>query len=347
MNAPQICRTLPETSQASFYTDVIAGLTAKEKHLDSKYFYDSTGDRLFQEIMRCPEYYPTRCELEIVSQQAATICTMLMQQCPSFDVVELGAGDATKSIYLLRELLQQGASYTYYPVDISANVIDLLEQELPQQLPQLNVHGLHGEYMEMLQLANDLSPRNKIVLFMGANIGNFTPAATLQFCKTLRQHLQPGDLLLCGFDLKKHPRVILDAYNDKQGFTRAFNLNLLHRINRELGADFNTTQFEHYPMYDPSTGACKSYLVSLANQQVHIGEHCISFRESETIHMEISQKYSLEETDGLALAAGFRPVARFTDQHEWFADCLWKRTTPYANSSPGWPMPPLQPADLL
>lgn len=324
MNAAELLTAMPCTQEGTFYADILRGLSAPQKYLDSKYFYDAAGDKLFQDIMQSDEYYPTRCELEILSQQSANISKMLLQHSASFDVIELGAGDATKSVHLLKQLLLEGMQYTYYPIDISTNVIDSLERDLPRRLPELNVHGLNGEYMNMLLLAKDLSPKNKVVLFMGANIGNFTPDGALQFCRTLRQHLQPGDLLLTGFDLKKHPQVILDAYNDKQGFTRAFNLNLLYRINRELGADFNILQFDHYPMYDPATGACKSYLVSKVNQQVHIGNTTIHFRESEIIYMEISQKYALEETDRLAAAAGFKPVARFLDKQKWFADCLWK-----------------------
>ncbi len=137
--------------------------------------------------------------------------------------------------------------------------------------------------------------------------------------------MQPGDLLFIGFDLKKHPGTILDAYNDRQGITRAFNLNLLTRINRELDADFNTDLFEHYPVYDPSTGACKSYLISLAKQEVHIGDKTITFKENEPVYMEISQKYSLEETDNMAALSGFEPVHVFMDSKKWFADVLWQR----------------------
>lgn len=310
---------------AQFYRDVAAGLSARPKRLDSKYFYDAAGDRLFQQIMQCPEYYPTRCEMEIITQQNRQIVQCIREHLPAFDVVELGAGDATKSIHLLRRLLDEGLQYTYYPVDISRNVIDQLEQALPARLPGLQVQGLNGEYMDMLQEAAARSHRNKLVLFMGGNIGNFTPEEALAFCRSIREHLQPGDLLLTGFDLKKHPQLVLDAYNDRQGLTRAFNLNLLHRINRELDADFRPEQFDHFPVYDPVTGACKSYLVSKQQQEVHIGRHIsIGFEANEPIYMEISQKYSLHETEQMARAAGFTPVQCFLDQQQWFADCLWK-----------------------
>jgi uncharacterized SAM-dependent methyltransferase len=179
--------------------------------------------------------------------------------------------------------------------------------------------------MDKMEQVSTFSANPKIVLFMGANIGNMTMQQAILFCRQLHDRMQPGDLLFIGFDLKKHPKTILDAYNDRQGITRAFNLNLLHRINRELGADFEPEQFEHYPVYDPGTGTCKSYLISRVAQQVHIGEKTISFREHEPLHMEISQKYTLDETSHLAAQSGFLPVQTYLDSKKWFADVLWQR----------------------
>lgn len=308
-----------------FYQDVVKGLTAPQKYLDPKYFYDAHGDVLFQQIMQCHEYYLTACEMEILTTQSADIAQAFSRFAGDYDIVELGAGDATKSVHLLRQLLDNGVAYTYFPVDISANVIRQLQDELPQRLPALQVHGLNGEYFEMLKEVNTLSNKKKVVLLMGANIGNFSTVAATAFCQQLRRLLQPGDLLLIGFDLKKHPQLILNAYNDSMGITKAFNFNLLQRINRELQGDFDISKFEHYPTYDPMSGACKSYLISLVEQEVHIGQdRTIRFHENEPLYMEISQKYDLDETDELAARSGFKPVARFMDQRRWFADCLWK-----------------------
>lgn len=319
-----ICtRVAIQDPQEAFHQDVIRGLTATNKYLDSKYFYDAKGDYLFQQIMQSPEYYPTNCEMEILREQSAKISQAIHAYTPHFDVVELGAGDATKSIHLLQQLQQTNADFTYYPVDISGNVISQLEKTLPSKLPSLQLHGLNGEYFEMLHQANMLSSKNKVVFCMGGNIGNFTPPEARKFCRQLRRHLQPGDLLLTGFDLKKHPQIILNAYDDAAGITRDFNLNLLHRINEELGADFDLTKFDHYPTYDPGTGACKSYLISLEDQQVHIGTQSFDFATHEPIYMEISQKYSLAETETLAMHSGFKPVANFFDRKNWFVDCLW------------------------
>jgi len=311
---------------SGFYNDVINGLKAANKYLQSKYFYDGTGDRLFQQIMACPEYYPTRCEMEILQHQSGKIADLFCEGNTPFDLVELGPGDATKSYYLLRELLKVKAHFTYYPIDISSNVIGSLENKLPVSLPGLQFQGLNGEYMEKMEQVSNISAQRKIVLFMGANIGNMTMQQAIIFCRQLQGRMRPGDLLLIGFDLKKHPKAILDAYNDRQGITKAFNLNLLKRINRELDADFDIEQFEHYPVYDPGTGACKSYLVSRITQQVHIGEGTtIDFMENEPIFMEISQKYSLQETDYIARQSGFRSMHTFYDSKKWFADILWQR----------------------
>ncbi|WP_254640197.1 L-histidine N(alpha)-methyltransferase [Chitinophaga sp. GbtcB8] len=308
-----------------FYQDVVRGLTATPKYLDSKYFYDAAGDKLFQQIMQCREYYPTDCEMEIMTEQAAQIAQTIAAQTTAFDLVELGPGDATKSIHLLEQLLHNGLDFTYYPIDISTNVINTLEKSLPEKLPALQMQGLNGEYFEMVQRVAEMSNRPKVLLFMGANIGNFTPIMARKFCRQLRSCMQPGDLLMVGFDLKKHPKIILNAYNDEAGITSAFNLNLLTRINRELQADFNMDLFEHYPVYDPMTGACKSYLVSLEDQDVHLcNDVTIHFQQHEPIHMEISQKYSLEETTQMALQTGFQPLTCFTDTKGWFADCMWK-----------------------
>ncbi len=308
----------------AFLTDVLAGLAAPRKHLSSKYFYDAAGDALFQQIMGCPEYYPTRCEREILTEQSPAIAALLTASGPPFDVVELGAGDASKSVHLLRAVRALDPTVTYFPIDISGSVIADLEARLPRALPGLRVCGLHGEYLPMLVASVHRSARPKVVLFMGANIGNMLPGEAADLCRALRAQLVPGDQLLIGFDLVKSPHTILAAYHDAGGFTRAFNLNLLHRINRELDADFDVAAFSHFPSYDPATGACTSHLVSERAQRVRIGDHAtFDFAAGETIHTEISQKYTLAETDTLARAAGFAPVRHFQDRAGAFLVALW------------------------
>jgi dimethylhistidine N-methyltransferase len=309
---------------SQFLEDVLKGLSAKDKYLQSKYFYDAKGDKLFQKIMESREYYPTKCEMEIFTRQTDELVSILNRHRPEFDIVELGAGDATKSVHLLKGLLDNRVKFTYFPVDISENVIRLLQATLPKKLAGLRFHGLNGEYFEMLEKAKTLSDKTKVVLFLGGNIGNVPFDKAGEFCRRLRQHLLPGDLVLIGFDLKKNPIKILDAYNDKSGYTRDFNLNLLYRINEELKANFKINNFYHYPTYDPATGACKSYLVSTKNQKVEIADNTFYFAEGEPIFMEIAQKYTIEQTDELAKKSGFVPKQHFLDSKKWFLDTVWE-----------------------
>lgn len=309
----------------NFLEDVLKGLRSFPKYLQSKYFYDKSGDQLFQEIMNCDEYYLTNCELEIFSEQTAALADIIIDQHKNFDVVELGAGDAVKSVYLLKELVNKKAISTYFPVDISNNIINLLHEKLPGQVPHLNIHGLNGEYLDMLSSAKKISDKIKLVLFLGSNIGNISLEDVPVFCKELRSQLSPGDMVLIGIDLKKNPKQILAAYNDSNGYTREFNLNLLKRINGELDGDFKIGSFDHYATYDPQSGACKSYLVSLEEQEAHIGKNdTIPFKKDETIFMEISQKYTIEQTDEIAVHSSFIPVAHFFDKNKWFVDVIWK-----------------------
>ncbi|HEX9981255.1 MAG TPA: L-histidine N(alpha)-methyltransferase [Flavobacterium sp.] len=266
-----------------FREEILAGLKNSPKSLPSKYFYDKNGDVLFQQIMACPEYYLTKCELEIFREKSSEL-VRAMQGVEIFDIIELGAGDATKSFYLLNELTEQEAQFHYYPIDISYNILEILKEDLKQKLPTLEVTALHGEYLEMLSKVSNNSKHRKVILFLGSNIGNMTVDEARGFCKEVRSQLQPGDMFLIGFDLKKNPEVILKAYTDREGLTSQFNLNLLYRINSELGANFAINQFRHYQNYDPETGACKSYLVSLCAQNVTVATEDIGFKKDEVIY---------------------------------------------------------------
>lgn len=312
------CRT------GTFYDDVVCGLSSSPKFLSSMYFYDAIGDKLFQDLMACEEYYPTNCEMEIFSEKTAEICDALMGDGDAFDLIELGAGDATKSTYLLKHLLEKGADFSYLPIDISSNVISYLNITLPVTLPGLQITGLNGEYFDMLTKASAISDKRKVVMFLGSNVGNMPVDVATQFCADVRNHLSPGDMILIGVDLKKNPATVLAAYNDKEGITKRFNLNLLERINRELGGNFDVSQFEHYPTYDPETGACKSYLISLQDQTVNIdGANSIHFAKDEYIFMEISQKFTVGQVDDMARKASFKPNAHFFDSKHWFTDAIW------------------------
>lgn len=317
--------TSSETALKShFLDDVLKGLKSIPKKLDAKYFYDETGDLLFQKIMSCKEYYITRCEAEIFDTYASEIALALKNGFAEFDLIELGAGDASKTIYLLRELTNTDTRFCYVPIDISGSIIQYLEKNLRYELPELQVAGLNGEYLEMLEKVGQFSERKKAVLFLGGNIGNMDTAETIVFLKQLRAKLNKGDRVLIGFDLKKNPEIILAAYNDSLGFTRAFNLNLLERINRELGADFDINTFTHYPTYDPVSGSCKSYLVSKQAQHISIANETISFKEGEPVYMELSQKYDLPQIWSMATSAGFRQLSLFSDSKNWFVDAVWE-----------------------
>lgn len=309
-----------------FRQDILLDLGSNPKKLSSKYFYDKIGDELFQKIMNMESYYLTNCELDIFKTKTAQIADFISPNNEPFDLIELGAGDAIKSSYLLQYLVDQGATFSFMPIDISGNILSVLKNKLNNSIPNLEIICLKGEYFEMIDQATTLSSRRKVVLFLGSNIGNMEYEQALQFCSELKNKLNAGDYLLIGFDLKKHPKTILQAYDDRTGITASFNLNLLKRINQELDADFDISQFEHYQTYDPSTGACRSYLISLINQQVTIGEYQIPFYENEAIFMEISQKFSPEDIHDLARESGFVTVTELYDTKKWFMDAIWKVT---------------------
>ncbi|MEO8720841.1 MAG: L-histidine N(alpha)-methyltransferase [Ginsengibacter sp.] len=308
----------------NFLTDVLNGLQSSPKYLFSKYFYDKKGDELFQKIMDSPEYYLTNAEMEIFSTQTNAMACSLLQKNTAIDILEFGPGDATKSVFLLKELSERNALINYFPIDISKNIIDNLNKNLPKQIPGISIHGFVGEYFEMLTSVNKISTNNKLVLFLGGNIGNFKFNEMPRFCKDLRNLLLPEDMVLIGFDLKKNPKKILAAYNDKSGYTAEFNLNLLRRINEELNANFDTDHFEHYPTYDPQTGACKSFLISTKEQEVKIENTTIKFEEHEPVFMEISQKYSLAQINEIMEECGFHVLAHFFDSNNYFVDIILK-----------------------
>lgn len=311
-------------STNKFRNEIHLALQKSPKQLPSKYFYDQKGDALFQQIMALPEYYLTERELDIFKSNSGALSDTMLTDGNEFDLIELGAGDASKSVLLLEELQSRNARITYIPIDISGNVLSILSEKIQSQMPGLDITCIAGEYIDGLKQAVQMSNRRKVILFLGSNIGNMEPEEAMQFCRELRNHLQPSDIILMGFDLKKHPQTILDAYNDKSGITAAFNLNLLSRINSELNGNFILENFEHYASYDPITGACKSYLVSLLKQEVTIDGLNVNFDLNEIIYMELSQKFSIGEIENLAEATGFRKVSHITNSNGWFVDSFWQ-----------------------
>ncbi|MCB0628373.1 MAG: L-histidine N(alpha)-methyltransferase [Saprospiraceae bacterium] len=308
----------------AFAHDVEKGLSRQPKMLSSMYFYDRRGDELFQAIMRMPEYYLTDSELEIFTGQKDQILNAVGDE--PFELIELGAGDGYKTKVLLSHFLEKEVSFVYRPVDISPNVLHHLQQDLKKQWPELLVRPLNGDYFRMLERLQSEAGHRKVILFLGANIGNYTYDEAADFLSQLCAQMGPDDLLLIGFDLKKDPAVILDAYNDRAGITAAFNLNLLERINRELGADFVIDEFHHWETYDPVNGAARSYIVSKKEQTVQVEAlgRSFHFEAWEAIDVELSLKYSPNELEELAHRAGFEPLRHFYDDRRYFVDSLWR-----------------------
>lgn len=310
-----------------FAYDVREGLNQKNKSLPSKYFYDDKGSALFSEIMTLPEYYLTAAEYEIFHEKSIELIKLLgMTFQTPFDLIELGAGDGYKTIELLKALDQEGYSYRYLPIDISKKALSQIEKNIKQQFPKKPIYPKQGDYFYILeQLRASTLP--KVVLFLGSNMGNMTDAISHKFFKNLSQHLSPGDCLVLGVDLKKSKSIILPAYNDSRGLTKAFNLNLLHRINKELEANFNLDLFEHIPEYDEQAGIAKSYIVSTINQEVYIKgiDLKVSFRKNEKIHTEISRKYDDEIINKIFEGTSFKIIGKLTDSQGLFADFVLKK----------------------
>jgi dimethylhistidine N-methyltransferase len=310
-------------NNGEFARDVIKGLKSTPKKLSSKYFYDDAGSRIFQEIMEMPEYYLTDAELSILKMQAGEIVSALDFK-DEFSVIELGAGDGKKTFELLEYMVKEGLNVHYRPVDISREAINLLEADLGNRLPDLIIESLVGDYFHVLE---NLPKREKpaLFLFLGSNIGNYEQSEAASLLQKFASFLQPGDKMMVGFDIIKNPRVILTAYDDPAGITKRFNLNLLTRINRELGTDFNTEKFDFFPYYNPNNGELRSCIVSLEDQVItsdHLNSE-FTFESNELIHTELSKKYSQNEIMSLAKESGFTFVENFLDDEKLFADSLW------------------------
>jgi len=310
--------------------DVLLGLSETPKRISSKYIYDEEGSRIFQEIMRLPEYYPTRCEREILRSHKGAILEPIKEE--AFELVELGAGDGSKTEVLLRHFAESSARFRYVPVDISESSQQGLCDTLEERMPGLSVLAIVAEYFDALQWLTANEKERKLVLFLGSNIGNFSRSQTRVFLRSMWNALNPGDRVLIGFDLKKDIDVLLDAYNDAAGTTARFNKNILRRINRELGGDFDLSKFRHYATYDVFSGAMESYLVSLETQVVTIREmqERFEFAPWEPIHTEYSYKYLESDIERIAAEAGFVIEGQFFDDRRYFVDSLWRVEKPVA-----------------
>lgn len=300
---------------------VLAGLRRRPKQLPSAYFYDEEGSRLFRRIMALPEYYVTRAEAEILTAHA----TRIAEACAGRRVtlVDLGAGDGTKTSLLLDALSATCDELVYAPVDICAEALAELAAAHAERHPGVPVTTFVGDYAEGLAaVGKRFHDHVRVALFLGSNLGNLPPEEAVALLGTWRRALRTGDFLLLGLDLVKDPKLLQAAYDDTEGVTAAFNLNLLVRMNRELGADFDPASFRHYARFDPRRNAMESYLVSTRDQLVRVGGECIGFAAWEAIQTEMSCKYRESDVEAFARTAGLSPVGWFYDSRRWFLDAL-------------------------
>jgi len=294
--------------------DVLAGLALPQKSIPPKYFYDEQGCRLFEAICELPEYYLTRTEMAILHGNIAEIAQFVG---PEAQLIEFGSGVQAKTRILIQALQTQ----LYVPIDIAIDTLRASSSELARRFPFLNIVGICADHTRPIALPEFVGVpiRRKTVFFPGSTIGNFTPAEALVFLRQARKMAGAGGVLLIGVDLKKDKATLDAAYADGRGVTEQFNLNLLHRINRELAADFQVKRFRHKAFYDPILGRVEMHLESQYSQLVHVAGRRFDFAPGETIHTEISCKYSIAEFQELGKRAGFTPEKVWTDSEQLFS----------------------------
>lgn len=307
-------------TQLDLAADVREGLTATPRRLPARLFYDAEGSALFEQITDLPEYYLTRAETALFEQHADEI---LAAAGSGLTVVELGAGSARKTIILLRALVERQDRVTFVPVDVSPAALELAKASVQRALPEVDVAPLEGRYRVSLR-ALQSRPGPKLVLFIGSSIGNFDPSEAIALLRDVRAAFGPGDSLLLGTDLKKSPSVLVPAYDDAAGVTARFNLNVLARINRELGANFALGRFRHLAVWNEERSRMEMHLESTAAQRVEIPRLGLSldFAAGERIHTENSYKFTVEAVDAMFAEAGFRRVQTWTDPDGLFGEHL-------------------------
>jgi len=297
---------------SAFASDVIDGLSQHPKRLSPKYFYDATGSELFEQITLLPEYYPTRTELTILRDRASEISAVVPQGAA---LVEFGAGATTK----VRLLLNHCAFGAYVPVDISGDFLKAQADALRKDFPALDVYPVAADFTAPFALPDAVQAMPKLGFFPGSTLGNFEPHEACAFMRSARDILGEGAQMIIGVDLEKNERVLYDAYNDAAGVTARFNLNVLVRINRELGGNFDTAGFTHRAIYNRDRHRIEMHLISRKTQTVRVLGRSFSFRAGESIHTESSYKYSLERFTALARGSGWSPRHSWTDKAGMFS----------------------------
>lgn len=302
----------PEREQ--FRAEVLNGLRKTPKELPTKYLYDARGAELYERICALEEYYPPRTEIAIMRAHIGEIVALMG---PNVRLIEYGCGNCAKTRILLDSLPDVA---TYVPIDISMEQLRRVSQELDSHYKELKILPVCADYTGEFELPAPQRPGERtVVYYPGSTIGNFGPGAARDFLRHIAATGGPGGVLLIGVDLKKDPAVLHRAYNDGEGVTTAFNLNLLARINRELDGDFDLEAFRHYAFYNPVAGRMEMHLVSLREQTAHIGDESVSLAQGESIWTESSYKFSLGGFAALAGEAGFRVEKVWTDARQWFS----------------------------
>ena len=309
--AREVSRFRP-IAASPFARDVLQGLRAQPKNLPPKYFYDHAGSELFERITALPEYYPTRCELTILRDRARQIARLLPE---GSALVEFGSG-SSKKVRLLLKAAPQLASYV--PVDISAEFLQQEAARLQREF-SIAVEPIAADFTEPFELPPSVSSLPACGFFPGSTIGNFEPHQAAAFLRHAGKILGRDAILIVGVDLEKDAQILHRAYNDAQGVTAAFNLNLLKRINRELSADLDVKRFEHHAFYNCERHRIEMHLVSVCRQRVRICGEIIEFRAGETIHTENSYKYTIASFASLARGSGWAPVEVWTDPDKCFS----------------------------
>jgi L-histidine N-alpha-methyltransferase len=296
-----------------FRTAVLTGLSRPHKQIPSKFFYDAEGSRLFERICELDEYYPTRAETEILTEEAGAIASLLPR---GVVLLEFGSGASVK-VRLLLDALDRPACYV--PIDISREHLLAAAESLSRDYPELTVSPLHADFTRPFRLPKTLPDGPRLGFFPGSTIGNFHPPQVKRMLTRFADRLGSAGWLLIGVDLKKDPRILHAAYNDPTGVTAAFNLNLLARINRELGGTFDLDGFRHRALYNADAGRIEMYLTSRRAQTARVDGRVFHFRAGESIHTENSYKYSLTEFRDLAVAAGYLPAGLWCDAQALFS----------------------------
>ncbi len=310
---PAIRPQAAPNAATAFATDVLEGLAATPKRLPAKYFYDEAGSRLFERITELPEYYPTRTELRILESSAESIAGLAD---PGAALIEFGSGSTAKARLLLRHMVSVRA---YVPVDISAEFVNGEAARLQADFPALRVLPVAADFTGAFELPAAVKAGPRLGFFPGSTIGNLEPHEVTGFLRRAKRALGQAAAFVVGVDLVKDPEVLYAAYNDSQGVTAQFNRNLLVRINRELGADFDVSAFEHHAFYHRELRRIEMHLASLRRQKVRILGKCFEFRAGETIHTENSYKYTIESFAALARGAGWSIGAVWTDPERYFS----------------------------